>query len=199
MTTAPRILTPADYRRMPWKNGGGETIEIAVAPEGAGLDDFAWRLSMAKVERDGPFSVFPGVDRTLCILEGEGVRLAVDGRAPVELTRGSAPYSFAGDIAAGAALVAGPILDFNIMTRRERLTHRVVSLDGPAEIRIGQAAVAVLVYCHSGGVLVGASDDETALEHEETLLATGGAAGLWRLRPRPGARCLLVELAPARN
>ena len=100
MRAALKILTPDDYRRMPWKNGGGETIEIAVEPEDAGLDDFAWRLSMAKVERDGPFSRFPGVDRTLCVLEGEGIRLAVDGRAPVELTRGSAPYSFPGDVAA---------------------------------------------------------------------------------------------------
>ena len=50
---------------MPWKNGGGETAEIAVSPPGAALDDFDWRLSMARVETDGPFSAFPGIDRTL--------------------------------------------------------------------------------------------------------------------------------------
>ena len=76
-----RILRASTYRRMPWKNGGGETTEIAVSPEGAGLDDFAWRISMARVDGDGPFSAFAGVDRTLSILEGEGLRLEIAGRA----------------------------------------------------------------------------------------------------------------------
>jgi uncharacterized protein len=67
-----RILRAENYRRMPWKNGGGLTAEIAVSPESAGLDDFDWRVSMARVEAGGPFSLFPGVDRTLSILEGEG-------------------------------------------------------------------------------------------------------------------------------
>ena len=71
------------------------------------------------------------------------------------------------------------------MTRRERLTHRVVILDGPAEITIGPAAVGVLIHCHAGGALVGASDDETAVGPGETLLATGRVAGIWRLRPSP--------------
>ena len=68
---------------MRWKNGGGETAEIAVSPPGAALDAFDWRLSMAKVETDGPFSAFPGIDRTLAILEGEGIRLSVGGEPPL--------------------------------------------------------------------------------------------------------------------
>ena len=62
------ILTASSYRRMPWKNGGGETVEIAVSPEGAALSEFDWRISMATVATDGPFSIFPGIDRTLSIL-----------------------------------------------------------------------------------------------------------------------------------
>ncbi len=78
---------------MLWKNGLGETTEIAVAPEGAGLSAFNWRVSMASVTIDGAFSAFPGVDRTLSILSGAGLRLAVDGRAR-DLTAASAPFSF---------------------------------------------------------------------------------------------------------
>ena len=85
-----RVLRAENYRRMPWKNGGGETVEIAVSPEGAGLGDFDWRVSMARVEADGLFSVFPGVDRTLSILEGEGMVLDIEGREPVTLTDASA-------------------------------------------------------------------------------------------------------------
>ncbi|MBV9975040.1 MAG: HutD family protein, partial [Hyphomicrobiales bacterium] len=60
-----RVLRAGQHRRMPWKNGGGETTEIIASPEGAGLDEFDWRISMARVATDGPFSRFAGVDRTL--------------------------------------------------------------------------------------------------------------------------------------
>src|SRR5690348_16103916 len=74
---AMRIIRSSDYRRMPWKNGGGETVEVTIAPEGASLDAFDWRVSMARVASSGPFSRFPGVDRTLAVLAGGGMRLDV--------------------------------------------------------------------------------------------------------------------------
>ncbi len=75
------ILTVSSYRRMPWKNGGGETVEIAIAPEGAALSEFDWRISVATVATNGPFSIFPGFDKTLSILDGEGMSLEMDGKA----------------------------------------------------------------------------------------------------------------------
>ena len=72
MHKEPRLLRNADHRRMPWKNGGGETVEVIVHPEGASLSDFGWRVSMATVASDGPFSVFPGIDRTIVVVEGAG-------------------------------------------------------------------------------------------------------------------------------
>ena len=66
------ILRAAGYRVMPWKNGGGTTTEVAVSPDHAGLEDFDWRISMARVETSGPFSSFAGIDCTLSVLEGEG-------------------------------------------------------------------------------------------------------------------------------
>ena len=51
-----RLLKPADYVRMPWKNGGGQTTEIVVHPAGATLAEFDWRVSIADVDADGPFS-----------------------------------------------------------------------------------------------------------------------------------------------
>ncbi len=65
-----RMIRSSDYRRMPWKNGGGETVEIAIAPAGASLDAFDWRISMACVASSGPFSRLPGIDRTLAVLAG---------------------------------------------------------------------------------------------------------------------------------
>jgi environmental stress-induced protein Ves len=118
MEASHRVLAPAEYRRMPWKNGGGHTVEIAVEPPGADLARFAWRVSVAAVERDGPFSPFPGVDRTLVLLAGNGMRLSGGGVA-VELRMPFEPVAFAGEASLECALADGPTRDFNLMVRRE--------------------------------------------------------------------------------
>lgn len=112
-----RLLTPADFHPMPWKNGAGRTTEIAVYPAGATLDAFLWRVSIADVERDGPFSRFPGIDRTIVLLEGGGMRLR-SGRTDTRLTTPYAPKDLSGDDAIECKLVAGPCRDFNAMWRR---------------------------------------------------------------------------------
>lgn len=131
-----RIIRSTDYRRMPWKNGGGETVEIAISPEGASLDAFDWRISMAHVASSGPFSRFPGVDRTLAVLDGAGIRLDVAGRGTVTLGRETPPFAFSGDDRAAAELLDGPIDDLNAMTRRASHRHRLsrVSLAAPAHL-----------------------------------------------------------------
>jgi environmental stress-induced protein Ves len=125
-----RIIRPADCLVMPWKNGGGTTTEIAVSPDGASLDDFDWRISMAHVGQDGPFSSFPGIDRTLSVLTGAGITLAFGDGERVRLDRSSAPYPFAADRAVDGVLVEGPIDDLNVMSRRGRWRHRVERLSG---------------------------------------------------------------------
>ncbi|HVI33994.1 HutD family protein [Phenylobacterium sp.] len=114
-----RLLRAADRVPVPWKNGGGVTREVAAFPEGAGFDDFLWRVSMAEVRADGPFSVFPGVDRVLAVLEGR-LRLEVEGLPPVELSPESPPAVFPGDAPTHGAVLDGPVLDLNVMTRRGR-------------------------------------------------------------------------------
>ena len=114
-----RLLTPTDFRSMPWKNGAGRTTEIAVHPAGAGLDAFAWRVSIANVECDGPFSAFPGIDRTIVLLDGAGMRLQ-DSEREIDLTTRYEPQHFGGDDSIDCKLIAGPCRDFNAMFRRGR-------------------------------------------------------------------------------
>ncbi|CAN7346577.1 HutD family protein [Pararhizobium sp. LjRoot255] len=121
----PLVLKADTYRRMPWKNGSGETTEIAVFPQDADLATFGWRVSMATVATDGPFSVFPGIDRTLSILQGDGMELKIAGRAPVVLTQASKPLAFPADAPTSARLVSGTIIDLNVMTRRGQWVHQV--------------------------------------------------------------------------
>jgi len=119
------LLDPATAIAMPWKNGSGTTLELAIAPRGASLEDFAWRISSAQVAVDGAFSSFPGVDRSLAVLAGNGLRLQrEDGRVETLHSDGAIAV-FGGEETISAQLLGGPITDLNLMTRRGLWTHRV--------------------------------------------------------------------------
>jgi len=174
MSPSHRVLAPGDYRRMPWKNGGGHTLEIAVDPPDADLAHFAWRVSIAAIERDGPFSSFPGVDRTLVLLSGNGMRLSGDG-APVELRTAYEPVTFAGEAALDCALAEGPTRDFNLMVRRAVVSGSVCIVRDRACAL--PPAAAYICYAARGAcesLLAGFPPIEVAAEH--TLVVTSDAA-----------------------
>jgi len=120
-----RIGRAADYPVMPWKNGGGSTTEVLVSPPGASLEDFEWRVSLATVEQDGPFSLFPGIDRSLTLYGGPRMVLTFDGRRMIALTPEDPTTRFPGEAAVKAAVPEGPVRDFNVMTRRSRYHHMI--------------------------------------------------------------------------
>jgi hypothetical protein len=127
-----RIVRADSLVRKPWKNGGGTTSDVAVHPEGAGLDAFDWRLSIADVGVDGPFSIFPGIDRTLIVMTGAGIELFGE-QGSQRLDAASPMLAFAGDVAITGRLINGPIRDFNVMTRRDAYTHEVTR-QGPGSV-----------------------------------------------------------------
>ncbi|WP_063773576.1 HutD family protein [Streptomyces rubellomurinus] len=126
MTTSGRIqvLRASERPASPWLNGGGVTREVAGFPAGAGLDGFDWRVSLADVASAGPFSVFPGIDRVITLVEGAGMVLTVDGtEQPVDTPL--RPFAFPGDATTDCRLLGGPVVDFNVMTRRGRVEATV--------------------------------------------------------------------------
>ena len=126
-------LTP-----MPWKNGGGTTREVVAWPIGAGLDDFDWRISIASIAASGPFSAFAGIDRTILLLDGDGVHLASpDHGIDHRLDQRWQPFAFAGEAPIDCTLLGGPSTDFNLMTRRDRVQGLVEVLT-PAQRGTGQ-------------------------------------------------------------
>lgn len=172
-----KILRASNHKRMPWKNGRGETVEIAVFPEGATVDTFDWRISMATVAEDGAFSVFPGIDRTLSILEGHGMELAIEGREEALLTQASAPYPFPADAPTTARLTDGTITDLNVMTRRGRFSHVVETISAPAKIEATDALT--LLLCHRGEMQVADGECAEALaELDCAVLPIGTTATL---------------------
>lgn len=103
-----------------WKNGGGSTHEVATFPPGATLDTFDWRLSIAQVEANGPFSHFEGIDRTLAVITPGSLRLTTPSGPAIVLDQNSAPYAFSGETPIDGELLGSPIFDLNLMIRRSR-------------------------------------------------------------------------------
>lgn len=97
----------------PWRNGGGVTRELLTWPSAA---DWQWRLSLADIERDGPFSAFPGVQRHFAVLSGGGVALQLP-EGEQRLHAGGPPLAFDGALAPACRLLAGPTRDLNLMLR----------------------------------------------------------------------------------
>jgi environmental stress-induced protein Ves len=168
-----RLIRSADLVRVPWKDGGGTTAEVAVHPPGAGFDDFDWRISMADVAADGPFSRFPGVDRTLVLAEGRDLVLDIEGDIQVLIRPGDA-RSFAGEVAAGARLHGGPVRDINVMSRRGRFAHRVGSPATGEPLRSWAAMAVVAIAALAEGVMVTVEGRSFGLAPLDLLLAEGG-------------------------
>ena len=120
------VLRWEQHRRMPWRNGGGVTYEVASSPADSDLADFDWRISIAEVEAGGPFSAFPGIDRTIVLIEGEWMALTVDGRRHRFGVRH--PFSFDGG-SETMCEVAGRSRDLNVMTRRDRAIASVAIVE----------------------------------------------------------------------
>ena len=108
-----------DLQATPWKNGGGVTREIVCQPMGSGIGDFDWRVSIAHIASDGPFSAFTGVDRIITLLSGGGVHLkSSDGDVDHLLNKPLLPFAFKGETNINASLLDQDCHDFNVMTRR---------------------------------------------------------------------------------
>ena len=111
------VLRQDQLRRMPWRNGGGVTAEVARSPEGPGESPFDWRVSFAEVAQSGGFSLFPGVERTIVLLAGPPMLLRLPHHEHV--LRMHEPFRFDG-AAEVHCTVEAPTRDLNVMVRRDR-------------------------------------------------------------------------------
>ncbi|WP_158589886.1 HutD/Ves family protein [Gemmobacter lutimaris] len=142
-----RIMSPDEFQTNPWKNGGGITREVARHPVG---EDWQWRISIAEVGTDGPFSLFPGMTRILTVIDGAGIDLlAVDGLLEARLHR---PVHFSGDQDVNAKLVSGPVHDLNLIYDATAVEAAVNVILGPATVNCEAGTAGFL--CLSGAVTV---------------------------------------------
>ena len=189
------LIPATEYRRERWKNGLGWTREVLRWPAGAA--EWDWRVSIAEVDKGGPFSTFAGVDRELVLLAGEGMRLDFEDGESVELRPPHDRHRFAGERALSAELFNGPTHDFNLMWRREKveatLLHR--PLVGPM-LFFAEPDVRWLAYLISGRAVVKDRLLPLSMEQGDSVLLEPAAGDHHRLVLEGGGELLLVRIAP---
>lgn len=117
------IVSPDQFKLIPWKNGQGVTKELAIN-NGGSLVDFEWRLSIATVVENGIFSDFSGYLRNLILISSKGISLKHsqnnDGFPNTtsvvdHLDKLLSFSTFDGACKTEAKLINGAITDFNLM------------------------------------------------------------------------------------
>jgi len=141
------IIRAADTQPQPWKNGMGTTREIARFPANAGSEDFLWRVSVADVNSAAPFSTFPGIDRQIVLLEGDGFTMTLDGAREHALVVPFEPFEFSGEARVEVTMAGGATRDFNLMIRRAWGRGEVRALAQPGSHEPDPSCVLVYVAC----------------------------------------------------
>jgi environmental stress-induced protein Ves len=185
-----KLLGASDYRVMPWKNGSGTTTELFAA--GSAPDGFDWRVSIATVASDGPFSRFEGCDRHIACIEGEGFDLRGGPAGEIAVLPDLVPRSFSGDWHIFGRLRSGACRDFNLIARRDLYQSSLTLHRFSGGLRIADPVAWRFVY-----VLDGTADANGAslaagsgllLEPGEAPALTGHACVIVaRVAPRSGS------------
>ncbi|RZA24699.1 MAG: HutD family protein [Proteobacteria bacterium] len=191
-------LTTHEYKVMPWKNGGGSTTELAIFPPDSTVQsEFDWRISLADLEGSGPFSSFPGFDRSITQISGEPMTLRHTGR-PDKLLARYEPYSFAGELATDCIL-EGRAQDFNVMTRRGlAATVESVTIETEPLRRVHKSGT-TFIWVAFGSVLLHESSKghDHRLDLHHAFEITGDYESVMTLKPRePDTLVFFVTIAP---
>ncbi|KAJ3046720.1 hypothetical protein HK097_000601 [Rhizophlyctis rosea] len=132
-----KVIDPKDCTRTPWKNGLGESQQIAIHPpqRNAERDEFIWRLSTSSVNDSCSFSVFPGYDVGLLLLSEEANTVANRNRrnsfvAPALLHHNDqeksipfkplSPYTYPGEWTTTCRVKTSPLNHISFVANRER-------------------------------------------------------------------------------
>jgi environmental stress-induced protein Ves len=155
------IIPASKFKTIPWKNGKGNTIELAIN-EGGNLDSFEWRLSMASVVEDGVFSDFSGYLRNLILIKGEGIELIHDDKVTDKLSRLLTMATFDGACKTMGKLTHDAITDFNIITNHKSHNVEVNTYLTLSKITL-PAKTLCFIYCLDDDAKISLSDSDIIL------------------------------------
>ena len=178
-----RLIRQSEFTEGPWRNGMGVSWEIAsFKPEGAA--DFSWRFAKARIDRDVPFSIYPGMDRVFMQISGNGLDLEFEGGRVLQVHESFVPHSFACDVPLNCKLRDGPCFDLNLFTARGiyAARPRILKLNGTE--RLDLTGVEAVFFALKGSAVLGGQGGPITLQEgdaataklEQTITAAGTAA-----------------------
>jgi environmental stress-induced protein Ves len=179
-------LDPAAYRRTPWKNGGGITIDIADAyapgAQPGGWSGMLWRLGRTQIVEPGPFSDLSGYDRILTVIGGRGLVLEIAGGTAPDAREPFRPVRFTGEDRITSRLEAGPVAVLNLMSDRKHAID--VTIMSGRDTRALDAAINIVYAIEDSEIVVGgqplvlAADEALRSDREGELTMRSGRVAL---------------------
>lgn len=143
-----KLLHFSHYQWMNWKNGGGQTAQIAIFPPSASLErmDFIWRLSTATIQKSGPFSTFPGCDRLLAHWKGGAMELIQKERNESILLKPRSSIHFEGEEVVDCVLREGEASDLGLIYKRDLVQARMVVIPFSTKVRSFESSAPTTFY-----------------------------------------------------
>ena len=179
------IIRQTDFVKGRWLNGAGVSWDIAFAPHDASPNRFDWRFATAAIEQDAPFSVFPGVDRVITLVDGDGFSLDVEGFGIIGIGQPFMPASFPGDLPTLCRLTRGPSQVLNLLLSRGRFAAEVHLFEAGTNFVVPAACEVALIFALAGAPALTVKNDRADLRagdaaivrpqtNVETRIAVGG-------------------------
>ncbi len=189
-----RIIRQSEFTATPWKNGGGITREALRVP--ANGDPFRWRVSVAQIEKSGPFSDFAAYNRTMVLLQGSGAALKFANGEERPLRAAGDMVEFDGAVPTQCDLLHGPCVDLNLMVAKTQhgVHARVERLRQPAPLPAAARGWSTLIFPIDAAVLVQAgagAGDATALEPWDLAVISHAAGRDGLISPASAAPALV--------
>ncbi len=184
------LITPVQWQTQRWQNGGGITHQLCRYDDANGM---LWRLSIAEVVSDGPFSRFDNIDRIILLLDGEGFSLHGVGANPQVLDTPLMPFAFAGETAIQCTLLNGAVRDFNLMTRRNAVQAQLQVLAIGSTVQTLPLSTQTLIYIASGSVNAVLGTKRITLDAQHTL-SLNNETGTLQLSSSDNAEVIYIGL-----
>lgn len=163
------VIRPGDWEETIWKNGQGRSWSVCRSTD-ADVTDFDWSVSVAVLQDEREFSFYPGIDRTLAILDGQGMKIRLND-LEVVVTMESEPFAFEGDTrVVGDVVAKEPVTDFNVLTRRSTCHHTSERISVGGMGVLSSRADVLIAHAQSsiGGIEIEGTD--VTLRARDTLI-----------------------------
>lgn len=177
-----------------WKNNLGESRLILRSPPDGEPGDFDWQVGTATMSGTLPFSDYPGIDRSLCVIGGQGLRIRSQLRDLV-LTKESAPFHFQGEEKiVGTTLGQDVMQDFNILSRRDGFTHRARRVSVPPEGVAHPVGDISIIYVQTGRATVTLGSQSVEMDTGDTAIARDSNLGHCQIASQQDSVCIIGDI-----